>query len=447
MALGGDGRVYVAGATEAADFPTTAGAYDRQPRWLFRRLRGRARPGRRRRRPTRLRHLPRRRRPRLRFRPGAGRRRPGLSRRLHRRCLPDFPTTPGAYDTQAHWRSPTPSWPCSTRPPRAPPSSPTPPSSAAVGPEQVPWRWAAPAGSTSPAPPPLPDFPTTPGAYDRSHNGSLRRLRGRARPGRRRRRRARLRHLPRRRRAPTRCRHLALGDDGWVYLAGYHLSPPTSRPPPAPTTGPQRRCEDAFVAKLGAPAPPGAREPRSDARRRGAPTANSAAPRPPPTSAALSAEGYTGARLRRVPDDPEPERRRRQPSTSPTTSPAAGAGRSRRSPCRPTAAPPSPSTTRPQGVGRGQDGQRQGREHQRRRHRRRAADVLHLRRRTRQRHRRPQRPWAPPRPRQSWLFAEGYTGAGFDEYLTILNPNPQPPPRSTHHLLPRRRPGPGRQDA
>jgi hypothetical protein len=26
-------------------------------------------------------------------------------------------------------------------------------------------------------------------------------------------------------------------------------------------------------------------------------------------------------------------------------------------------------------------------------------------------------------PRQSWLFAEGYTGAGFDEYLTIMNPN------------------------
>ena len=26
-------------------------------------------------------------------------------------------------------------------------------------------------------------------------------------------------------------------------------------------------------------------------------------------------------------------------------------------------------------------------------------------------------------PRQTWLFAEGYTGEGFDEYLTILNPN------------------------
>jgi hypothetical protein len=27
-----------------------------------------------------------------------------------------------------------------------------------------------------------------------------------------------------------------------------------------------------------------------------------------------------------------------------------------------------------------------------------------------------------PRPRQRWLFAEGYTGPGFDEYLTIFNP-------------------------
>ncbi len=27
-------------------------------------------------------------------------------------------------------------------------------------------------------------------------------------------------------------------------------------------------------------------------------------------------------------------------------------------------------------------------------------------------------------PRTDWLFAEGYTGAGFDEYLTIMNPNP-----------------------
>jgi hypothetical protein len=29
-------------------------------------------------------------------------------------------------------------------------------------------------------------------------------------------------------------------------------------------------------------------------------------------------------------------------------------------------------------------------------------------------------------PRQTWYFAEGYTGAGFDQYLTILNPNPTP---------------------
>jgi hypothetical protein len=27
-------------------------------------------------------------------------------------------------------------------------------------------------------------------------------------------------------------------------------------------------------------------------------------------------------------------------------------------------------------------------------------------------------------PRTAWLFAEGYTGTGFDEYLTLLNPNP-----------------------
>jgi hypothetical protein len=27
-------------------------------------------------------------------------------------------------------------------------------------------------------------------------------------------------------------------------------------------------------------------------------------------------------------------------------------------------------------------------------------------------------------PAQTWLFAEGYTGPGFDEYLTIQNPNP-----------------------
>jgi hypothetical protein len=29
-------------------------------------------------------------------------------------------------------------------------------------------------------------------------------------------------------------------------------------------------------------------------------------------------------------------------------------------------------------------------------------------------------------PQTSWSFAEGYTGAGFDEYLTIMNPNPSP---------------------
>jgi hypothetical protein len=29
-------------------------------------------------------------------------------------------------------------------------------------------------------------------------------------------------------------------------------------------------------------------------------------------------------------------------------------------------------------------------------------------------------------PQQTWYFAEGYTGEGFDEYLTIMNPNAQP---------------------
>jgi hypothetical protein len=29
-------------------------------------------------------------------------------------------------------------------------------------------------------------------------------------------------------------------------------------------------------------------------------------------------------------------------------------------------------------------------------------------------------------PRPTWYFAEGYTGTGFDEYLTFLNPNPTP---------------------
>jgi hypothetical protein len=31
-----------------------------------------------------------------------------------------------------------------------------------------------------------------------------------------------------------------------------------------------------------------------------------------------------------------------------------------------------------------------------------------------------------PAPAPTWYFAEGYTGPGFDEYLTILNPNPAP---------------------
>ena len=67
------------------------------------------------------------------------------------------------------------------------------------------------------------------------------------------------------------------------------------------------------------------------------------------------AEGYTGAGLRRVPDDPEPQRPLPPTSRSPTTSPARRRS-TRASPCRPTAATRSPSTTRPQGVGRNKVG-------------------------------------------------------------------------------------------
>jgi hypothetical protein len=38
-------------------------------------------------------------------------------------------------------------------------------------------------------------------------------------------------------------------------------------------------------------------------------------------------------------------------------------------------------------------------------------------------------------PRQTWLFGEGYTGAGFDEYLTILNPNAAPAPVTITYYL------------
>jgi hypothetical protein len=38
-------------------------------------------------------------------------------------------------------------------------------------------------------------------------------------------------------------------------------------------------------------------------------------------------------------------------------------------------------------------------------------------------------------PRTSWHFAEGYTGAGFDAYLTILNPNPEPAPLTITYFL------------
>ena len=38
-------------------------------------------------------------------------------------------------------------------------------------------------------------------------------------------------------------------------------------------------------------------------------------------------------------------------------------------------------------------------------------------------------------PRQTWLFAEGYTGTGFDEYLTIQNPNPAAAPVKITYFL------------
>jgi hypothetical protein len=38
-------------------------------------------------------------------------------------------------------------------------------------------------------------------------------------------------------------------------------------------------------------------------------------------------------------------------------------------------------------------------------------------------------------PGQTWYFAEGYTGAGFDAYLTILNPNPTDAPVTITYYL------------
>jgi hypothetical protein len=38
-------------------------------------------------------------------------------------------------------------------------------------------------------------------------------------------------------------------------------------------------------------------------------------------------------------------------------------------------------------------------------------------------------------PRQSWLFAEGYTGLGFDTFLTILNPQPVDAPLTVTYFL------------
>ena len=93
-----------------------------------------------------------------------------------------------------------------------------------------------------------------------------------------------------------------------------------------------------------------------------------------------------------------------------------------------------------QGVGRGEEVARQGREHQRRRHHRRAADLLHLHGSTRVTggHNVAGGDRAAA---TTWYFAEGYTGAGFDEYLTILNPNPTAAPVTLTYYLARRRAG------
>jgi hypothetical protein len=40
-----------------------------------------------------------------------------------------------------------------------------------------------------------------------------------------------------------------------------------------------------------------------------------------------------------------------------------------------------------------------------------------------------------PAPRPAWRFAEGFTGTGFDQYLTILNPNADPAPVTITYLL------------
>ena len=47
-------------------------------------------------------------------------------------------------------------------------------------------------------------------------------------------------------------------------------------------------------------------------------------------------------------------------------------------------------------------------------------------------------------PQPTWLFAEGYTGTGFDEYLIVLNPNATAAPRDDH-LLPRAAAAAGRR--
>ena len=144
------------------------------------------------------------------------------------------------------------------------------------------------------------------------------------------------------------------------------------------------------------------------------------------------AEGYTGRRLRRVPDDPQPERRAGAGHASPTTWAAAGAGRQDARRRRPTAAPTVAVHDAAPGRRARPGGHRQGRRRPTPADRRRAADVLQLRRAA--------SPAATtslgaPAPGARWYFAEGYTGAGFDEYLTILNPEPRAG-AGRAHLLP-----------
>ena len=139
-----------------------------------------------------------------------------------------------------------------------------------------------------------------------------------------------------------------------------------------------------------------------------------ASPPPPPAPAFYFAEGYTGAGFQEYlclgnPGDDAPAR-----SRSPTSSPTATTqeqdlhrpgrtpaspwtstprwGRTGRSPIKCEADTPSspsgPCTSTTRGS---MDG-------------------------------RARRRWAPPHPRTTWYFAEGYTGPGFDEWICVLNP-------------------------